>query len=157
MQRSIDDWLAEYSVSHQHKTNKFIHWFAVPGIYWSILALLWVLPTPGLFAHSVWLNWSTLTLVIVVGFYLRLSVPLTLGMTVLTFICYGITVTIEAGLGQAGLLTTAVSVFVVLWIGQFIGHHVEGKRPSFFQDIQFLMIGPAWIMAFLFKKLGWRY
>ncbi|MEX0584746.1 MAG: Mpo1-like protein, partial [Natronospirillum sp.] len=84
-------------------------------------------------------------------------VPLTLGMTVLTFICYGITVTIEAGLGQAGLLTTAVSVFVVLWIGQFIGHHVEGKRPSFFQDIQFLMIGPAWIMAFLFKKLGWRY
>lgn len=43
--RSIHDWLAEYGESHQHPTNKLIHWFAVPGIFWSIVALLWVIPT----------------------------------------------------------------------------------------------------------------
>ena len=50
-----------------------------------------------------------------------------------------------------------VAIFVVAWIGQFIGHHVEGKKPSFFQDVQFLLIGPVWLMGFVFRRLGWRY
>ena len=42
-------------------------------------------------------------------------------------------------------------VFVLAWIGQFIGHLIEGKRPSFFKDLQFLLIGPAWLMAFVYR------
>lgn len=157
MSRTISDWLAEYSTSHQNSTNKLIHWFAVPGIYWSIIALLWTIPTPAFMAELAWLNWSTLALLIVVGFYARLSIPLTLGMIAITVLCYLIAFGIESAAGTTGLLITAVVVFVVLWIFQFVGHHIEGKRPSFFKDIQFLMIGPAWVMAFLFRKLGLKY
>lgn len=38
------------------------------------------------------------------------------------------------------------AIFVVAWIAQFYGHHVEGKKPSFFADLQFLMIGPLWLL-----------
>jgi uncharacterized membrane protein YGL010W len=47
--------------------------------------------------------------------------------------------------------------FVLAWIGQFIGHKIEGKKPSFFKDVAFLLIGPAWLMSFIYKKLGQRY
>ena len=157
MSRTINDWLDEYGTSHQNSTNKLIHWFAVPGIYWSILALLWTIPTPAFLVELPWLNWSTLALVIIVGFYVRLSMPLTLGMVAITVLCYLIAYGMESALGTIGLLVSAVTVFVVLWVFQFVGHHIEGKRPSFFKDIQFLMIGPAWVMAFLFRKMGWKY
>jgi uncharacterized membrane protein YGL010W len=55
------------------------------------------------------------------------------------------------------LWATSLVVFVVAWIGQFIGHAVEGKRPSFFKDVQFLMIGPLWLLGFVYRKLGIAY
>jgi uncharacterized membrane protein YGL010W len=51
----------------------------------------------------------------------------------------------------------SLGIFVLAWIGQFIGHHVEGKKPSFFKDLQFLLIGPAWLLGFLFRLAGVRY
>ena len=45
-------------------------------------------------------------------------------------------------------------IFIFAWIGQFIGHKIEGQKPSFFEDIQFLLIGPAWLLSFIYKKLG---
>ncbi len=48
------------------------------------------------------------------------------------------------------LLTTSLAIFVIAWIGQFYGHKVEGKKPSFLKDLQFLLIGPAWV----FEKLS---
>jgi uncharacterized membrane protein YGL010W len=55
------------------------------------------------------------------------------------------------------LWLTSLAIFVVAWIGQFIGHHIEGKRPSFFKDVQFLMIGPLWLMAAAYRRAGLRY
>ena len=71
-----------------------------------------------------------------------------------------------AGEGDGYLLvlaydqTTALSqllIFAAAWIGQFIGHKIEGKKPSFLEDVQYLMIGPAWLLHFIFKKIGVRY
>jgi uncharacterized membrane protein YGL010W len=59
---------------------------------------------------------------------------------------------------NAGVLALwAVGIFVVAWIGQFVGHKIEGKKPSFLEDLQFLLIGPAWLMHFIFKKMGIRF
>ncbi|MEJ2514422.1 MAG: DUF962 domain-containing protein, partial [Gammaproteobacteria bacterium] len=55
------------------------------------------------------------------------------------------------------LLWVSVAVFVLAWIGQFIGHRIEGKKPSFFKDLLFLMIGPMWLLAFVYRRLGIRY
>jgi uncharacterized membrane protein YGL010W len=51
----------------------------------------------------------------------------------------------------------AIGVFVVAWIAQFVGHHIEGRRPAFFTDLAYLLIGPAWIVAKIMRKLGIAY
>lgn len=50
-----------------------------------------------------------------------------------------------------------LAVFVITWIFQFIGHKIEGKKPSFLKDLQFLLIGPIWLLGFILKKTGIRY
>ena len=55
------------------------------------------------------------------------------------------------------LWQTCVAIFVVAWVGQFIGHAVEGKRPSFFKDLLFLLVGPLWLLAFVYRALGVPY
>ncbi len=61
----------------------------------------------------------------------------------------------QAGFGP--VWRSALVVFVVAWIGQFIGHKIEGKKPSFLQDLQFLLIGPVWLLGFIYRNLGIRY
>ena len=92
-------------------------------------------------------------------FYYRASRPLGLGMAV-TFVLMGLlTRWLHDSYGTGTLLSLGIGVFVVAWIGQFIGHSklYEGKRPSFFTDLTYLLIGPAWVLAKLYRKLGWSY
>lgn len=153
--KSIDTWLSEYGESHQNGTNKLIHYICVPAIYMTVFGLLWAVPFP--FAEqSIWANWATLIAVPVMIFYLMLSFTVGIGMiafsiAVLAFLSWWQTTM------NMTVLTMSILVFVVAWIFQFIGHHIEGKKPSFFKDLQFLLIGPAWILCFVFKKLSIRY
>lgn len=157
MAKNIQQWLDEYGTSHQNKTNKMIHWFCVPQIFWTVLAALYVIPTPGfMFEISPLLNWASLFSVIAILFYVRLSKPLAVGMTLFTAICYTSIVIFEAAF-PGYLIWFAGIWFVVLWGMQFYGHEIEGKKPSFFKDVQFLMIGPAWLMSFIYQKIGIKY
>ncbi len=152
--RSIDRWLDEYGESHQNPVNKRVHWICVPVIVWCVLALLWSVPTTGDF-HAL-LNWGVLAVAAAVVYYAWLSLPLAAGAAALfAAMLYSIDVTAHAT--QAPLWLVSAVLFVVAWIGQFIGHHIEGKRPSFFKDIQYLMIGPLWLLADVYRRLGIRY
>ena len=156
MAKDIQTWLDEYGESHQNQTNKTIHWVCVPLIFWTITAFIWAIPVPEALSSIPYLNWASISAAIVILFYLRLSMAITLGMAVFTALCfYTVHLVDQAFPGQ--LVIIAAVAFIVLWIGQFIGHKVEGKKPSFFKDIQFLMIGPAWLMSFIFKKMGVKY
>jgi uncharacterized membrane protein YGL010W len=154
--RRIDALLAEYGESHQDPTNKLIHWFAVPAIAWTVLALLWEAPTPAAFAAVPYLNWATLLSALAVLYYLTLSIPLALGMIVYSAVALWIVAVIDAAVGLS-LVWIALALFVIAWIFQFKGHQIEGKKPSFFKDLQFLLIGPAWLMHFLYRRLGIPY
>ncbi|MFZ5756736.1 MAG: DUF962 domain-containing protein [Pseudomonadota bacterium] len=152
--RSLEEWFSLYGESHRNKTNKTIHFIAVPSIYLSIMGLLWAIPVPWAGTAPL-LNWAVLAAIPVLAFYARLSMVVTAGMALFSALCFLVLMNIE----RSGLsvLWFSVVLFVVMWILQFIGHAVEGKKPSFFQDLQFLMIGPAWVMAFLLRKAGIRY
>lgn len=158
--RKIDALLHEYGLSHQNSTNKLIHWFCVPLIVFSIVGLLFSIP-PGplpviLPFLSNFANWATVALVLVLVYYLGISVPLAMGMLFFSAICLAVANFLN--LAFPGMLwMISLGIFVVAWIIQFIGHEVEGKKPSFLKDIQFLMIGPAWLMHFIYKKLGIGY
>lgn len=157
MAKSIQQWLDEYSESHQNKVNKRIHWFCVPQIFLTVMAFVYAIPTPAAMAEvSPHLNWASLTAIGVVVYYALLSLPLSIGMAAFTALCYSIVAAFDAAF-PGYLLPVAGGYFVLLWIGQFYGHEVEGKKPSFFKDIQFLMIGPAWCMSFLYNKAGLKY
>lgn len=154
--KGIQTWLDEYGESHQNKTNKAIHWCCVPLIYWCVMAFVWVIPTPAAFAEVPYLNWASIISVLVILYYVRLSPSLAIGMTIFTAICFYTVALVDAAFpGQ--LLAISAIAFVILWVGQFIGHKIEGKKPSFFKDVQFLMFGPAWLMSFIYQKMGVKY
>ena len=87
---------------------------------------------------------------------MSLSMSITIGMVIFIFICLFISEAIFK-YSAFPLWATAVIVFVLAWIGQFYGHKVEGKKPSFLKALQFLLIGPAWLMHFIYKKIGLKY
>ncbi|MFM5464999.1 Mpo1 family 2-hydroxy fatty acid dioxygenase [Aeromonas simiae] len=142
--KSIDAWFAAYATCHRHPGNLAIHQVAVPGIYLSVIGLLQALPAP------VGAGWGALIAIPVLLFYLRLSFSLCVGMALFT----------AAGLwlwqGMAAVSPIwpwALTLFVLLWLAQFIGHRWEGRRPAFFTDLQFLLIGPLWVLAGLYRRL----
>ncbi|MEG2033750.1 MAG: Mpo1-like protein, partial [Janthinobacterium sp.] len=55
------------------------------------------------------------------------------------------------------ILPVSLGVFVLAWIGQFIGHQIEGKKPSFLDDLRFLLIGPLFVLGFLYRRLRLAY
>lgn len=153
--RPIDRWFDSYSGDHRNHANQLIHVFCVPAIAWSVIALLWCIPTPGtLFRTGIW---AGLAMFAAALFYYRASRPLGLGMIV-SFVLMGLlTHWLYVTVGATNLLWLAVGVFVVAWIGQFMGHKIEGRKPSFLTDLTYLLIGPAWVLAKLYRKLGWSY
>ncbi|WP_180003230.1 MULTISPECIES: DUF962 domain-containing protein [unclassified Acinetobacter] len=140
--KTINEWFDEYSESHQNKTNKIIHWICVPTIYFSIVGIL---------AHfSALLTAVLLALAFI--FYARLDIVLAVAMAALTLIMAWLIWVLPVGYGFY------ITLFVFAWIGQFYGHKIEGKKPSFFKDLQFLLIGPIWCLdTFAGKVLGnWK-
>ncbi len=157
--RKIDELLSEYGESHQNSTNKAIHWICVPAIFLSIVGLIWSIPSGFLHSNvsvSPYANWATIILVLVLAYYIALSLSLAIGMAAFSFLCLFLVNQLEA-FDLAPLWQVSLGIFVIAWIGQFYGHKVEGKKPSFLKDIQFLMIGPAWLMHFIYKKIGIPY
>lgn len=150
--RPIDRWLGSYSGDHENPTNQAIHLVCVPAILWSVLALLWVIPVPPMLGKPG--LWAGLAMAFTAIWYWRLSRPLGAGM-VLAYVLLGLLTHLLYGwLGPRDLMWLAIGVFVLAWIGQFIGHRIEGKRPSFFTDLAYLLVGPMWTLSKLYRRLG---
>jgi uncharacterized membrane protein YGL010W len=145
--------LDEYGESHVHPANKRLHFICVPLIVLSIMGLLCALPFPHALSRTVpWLGWGGVAALAAVAYYLTLSTSLAAG----SLIVLGLMLAATHGLAALPwpLWLTSLSVFVLAWIGQFVGHAIEGKRPSFFKDAQFLLIGPLWLLDHLYRRLG---
>lgn len=134
--KTLDTWLSEYGESHQNPVNKTFHWICVPLITFCVFGFFWA-------AHPALAIAAGLG---AMAFYLRLSRTLAMGMALISAAMLYI-----ASITPNLLLVSAV-IFVLAWIGQFIGHAKEGKKPSFFKDLQFLLIGPIWLLAFAYQK-----
>jgi uncharacterized membrane protein YGL010W len=154
--RSVEDWLAEYGTSHANPANKLLHWICVPAIVLAVLGLLWSLPVPDAIARrGPLLNWTTLVMLAGLAYYALLSPRLALGM--LAPLALAVLALERLAQLATPLWRTCLVIFVVAWIGQFIGHAIEGRRPSFFKDLQVLLIGPLWRLSFVYRKLRLSY
>jgi len=153
--RSVNDWFGSYSGDHQNPTNRLIHWICVPAILWAVIAALWLVPVSASIGRPGF--WCGLVMVGAFAFYWKLSRPLGAAMLVV-FVLFGLlTEALYRTLGPHDLLWLAIGVFVVAWIGQFIGHLIEGRKPSFLTDLAYLLIGPAWLTGKIMRRIGIAY
>lgn len=140
--RRVDQLLAHYGESHQNPANELIHYAAIPLIMLSIVGLIFAIHPLAAYAF---IGASLI-------YYIRLSRTFTLAMAAISAI----------GLALVHLMgdyriAICASIFVVAWIFQFIGHRIEGKKPSFFEDVQYLWVGPLFVLSHLFLKRGLRW
>ena len=133
--KPLAQWLDEYSLSHLNPLNKTLHWICIPPIVLSLLGLLRAVP-----GGNDTLNAASI------------GALLALGAAGVLALLYGVADFSFHQLGRLHL-PAMVAVFVLAWIGQFVGHQVEGAKPSFFKDLQFLLIGPLWLLAFIYRRL----
>lgn len=147
--KTLSVWLDEYAESHRNPVNKRLHWLCIPPIVFSVLGLLRAVPL-----GNDWINVATVAGVLALLYYAVLSRRLALGMTVLGLLMYWGVEASDHGIGVWHLPLMA-AIFVLAWIGQFVGHRIEGARPSFFKDLQFLLIGPLWLLAAVYRRLHW--
>lgn len=149
----IDPMLDQYSGDHLNPTNQLIHVFCVPAIAWSVGAFLWTIPVPssGIVQPGAWYAVGVL---MAWAWYWRQSRKLAIGL----LLCFVVGGLINHGIattwGMKVLLWAAISTFVIAWIVQFIGHKIEGKRPSFLTDLVYLLVGPAWTLDKLYRRVG---
>jgi uncharacterized membrane protein YGL010W len=138
--RAIDTLLAKYGESHLNHTNEVIHFVCVPVIVFTLLGIIWWIHPLAAVAVSV----------LSLGYYFRLSKPFAAGMLAMSVLMLGLL----SLMPPATVLPLSLAIFVLAWIGQFIGHKIEGKKPSFFDDLRFLLIGPLFVLSFLYRRLN---
>ncbi|WP_417429025.1 DUF962 domain-containing protein [Halpernia sp.] len=156
--RKIDLLFAEYAESHQNHTNKIIHWICIPLIFLSILGFISLIPVPHIFIKFYgYISIASLIAIVLVSlFYFRLSWKIALLMILIMFIFEFIIFHINVSFRPNSWIIFLV-IFVLSWIGQFYGHKIEGKKPSFLKDLQFLLVGPIWLLSFILKNWNIKY
>ncbi|SFH89156.1 Mpo1 family 2-hydroxy fatty acid dioxygenase [Halpernia frigidisoli] len=156
--KKVDFLFAEYAESHQNPKNKIIHWICVPLIFFSILGFISLIPSPHiLIEYFGFISIITLLAIALVSiFYFRLSWKIALIMVFIMFIFEFIIFHININFRSDSWIVF-LTIFVLSWIGQFYGHKIEGKKPSFLKDLQFLLVGPIWLLSFILKKCNIKY
>ena len=154
MAKDVHQWISSYGESHQNSTNKKIHWICVRLIMCSLIGLISLVKFQ---ISNFEINLAHILILIAWVFYLRLSIIISIGMFIASAVQLFIIHYLEINLSILSVVFLHSGIFVLSWVGQFIGHKIEGQKPSFFEDLQFLLIGPAWLLSFIYRKLGIKY
>lgn len=138
--RDIHTLLSRYSESHRNPTNELIHIVCVPLIVFSLLGIIWAV-------HPLA---AVLVAAAALWYYYQLSKPFAIGMLAMSTLMLALL----SLLPPATVLALSIAIFVLSWVGQFIGHQIEGRKPSFLDDLRFLLIGPLFVLSFLYRRLN---
>ncbi|AZB16286.1 DUF962 domain-containing protein [Chryseobacterium indologenes] len=156
--RKVDLLFAEYSKSHRNTINKCIHWICVPLIFWTILGFVSLIPSPH-FCNSYFgciSMVSLISMVLITLFYVRLSLLIGVVMIAIMVLMEHFIYQVNITMGKQSWILY-LAVFVVTWIFQLIGHKIEGKKPTLVKDVQFVLVGPIWLLTYILKKTGVKY
>jgi hypothetical protein len=147
------DWLQRYGDSHTELAYPLLYWAAVPAVVLGTVGLLWIMPVPDEYARiSPLLNWGSTFLMAAVVYYFIISVPLAIGM--LPFIV-GIA-TCQSWLGSSDFSPLRVSAGLLLagTLGLWVGRRRQWSLGPVWTDLQLVMIGPAWLLSVLYRRIG---
>ena len=149
----IDNWLDRYAREHDDLTNPIVYWAAVPMVVLGTVGLLWYLPIPAEFVEiSLLLNWGSTFLMATAIYYFIISLSLAIGM--LPFLL-GLAA-FQLWLGQSPYPQVGISIGLLIagTVGLWLGRRGPGSVLGVLRDFQLMMIGPAWLLSVLYKRLG---
>ncbi|BAU71819.1 Mpo1 family 2-hydroxy fatty acid dioxygenase [Metapseudomonas furukawaii] len=150
--KTLIDHLGQYAEYHRDRRNIATHFVGIPMI---VLAVAVLLSRPGFEAFGLWLSPAALVSLLSARFYFRLDGAYGLVMAMVLLLCLWV----GAGLAvqsTALWLGVGLALFVVGWIIQFVGHHYEGRKPAFVDDLSGLIVGPLFVLAELGFLMGLR-
>jgi uncharacterized membrane protein YGL010W len=150
--KSLVDHLSQYAAYHRDPRNIASHFIGIPLI---VVAVAVLLSRPEWSLGGLWISPAVVVALASAWFYLRLEVKLGVLMAVLM----GLSVWAGHVLAQQSTmvwLSSGLAMFVVGWVIQFVGHHYEGRKPAFVDDVSGLIVGPLFVVAELAFMLGMR-
>ena len=148
-----DGWLERYARNHDNLTYPLIYWAAVPMVVLGTVGLLWLLPTPDEFhAISPLLNWGSTFLMATTVYYFIISLPLAIGL--LPFMLGVAACQMWLGQSEFSPLRVSAGLLVAGTIGLWLGHRNKRGLAPVLRDLQMMMIGPAWLLSVLYRRIG---
>ena len=129
----IQALFADYASYHRTKGNKAFHRLGIPLIMLTLIGMLERVHVAGR------VDAAMILIALAEVYYLLAEWRLAIAMLAVSVAFYF--------LGAAMPLWLNVTLFVLGWIFQFIGHSVyEHKNPAFFRNFTHLLVGPLWIL-----------
>ncbi|MGX0893559.1 putative membrane protein YGL010W [Pseudomonas sp. ADAK2 TE3594] len=150
--KSLVDHLSQYAAYHRDPRNIASHFVGIPLI---VVAVAVLLSRPEWSLAGAWVSPAVLLALASAWFYLRLELRLGVLMTGLL----GLSVWLGHVLAQQSTfiwLASGIGMFVVGWAIQFVGHHYEGRKPAFIDDVTGLIVGPLFVVVEAGFLLGLR-
>ena len=148
-----DSWLLRYEQGHSNLKNPVVYWTSVPLVVVGFVGVLWYLPIPvEFFEISPFLNWGSAFLMATTIYYFIISVSIAIGM--LPFML-GLA-SLQIWLTGSALPALGVSVGLLASgsAGLWLGRRGAGGLGALLQDLQLMMIGPAWLLSVLYRRFG---
>ncbi len=162
MTQTLENYFSIYAESHSHPRNKQLHLICIPLIFYTVIALSAAMAIPDAVLPELLRDfsvrrglaiWNLGTVVSILGliFYFRHSVKYFLIMCFAVAACWWLALSLKTAFPNWHIYIN-IFIFVVAWIGQFVGHGIEGKRPSFYHDLLFLLVGPLWVIKWFEER-----
>jgi len=151
-----DSWLLRYEKNHDNLTNPWVYWAAVPMVVVGTVGLLWYLPVPAEFYEiSPLLNWGSAFLMAATVYYFIISLSLAIGM--LPFMLGLASLQLWLTASEYPALGVSTGLLVAGTVGLWLGRRGAGGLRAVLQDLQLMMIGPAWLLSVIYRRFGIPY
>lgn len=139
MDTTLEQKLLHYAESHRNRRNVLIHCVCVPAIVCAVVgglvAINPVVAGIALIAAVIYYAFIDPDRMVALRAAAAMAAVLAAMLALWTLV-----------IPPSAILPLALGIFVIAWIGQFVGHHIEGRKPSFFDDLRYLLVGPLFVM-----------
>jgi uncharacterized membrane protein YGL010W len=150
--KTLTEQLTQYAAYHRDRRNVMTHFVGIPMI---VVAVTILLARPSFTVGDWFITPALIVATLLTLYYLKLDLRYGLVMGVLLALSLAVAGEV-ADAPYATWLGSGIGLFVVGWIIQFVGHHYEGRKPAFLDDIMGLAIGPLFVVAEAGFLLGLR-
>lgn len=152
---SADTWLEAYGRGPARLDAGILMWVCVPLSIFGLTGLLWSVPVPEIFSNAVVLNWGTVFLMATVVYYFIVSINLAFGA--LPFIVLDVAVVSWLDSLASPLWPVSAAMLLSAAAAQLISERLRGRSISVLRDLQYIMLGPLWLLAAIYRRLGIPY